>query len=334
FVTLERFRESGKTIILITHKLREPMMLADRITVLRDGALVKTVQKKDTSPAELARMMVGRPVEFTVEKPPTTPGPVVLEVTGLGLEVEGRSVLKDINLSVRQGEILGIAGVEGNGQTELVETVAGLRRPTRGRVLVAGIDVTGKGVRQVRAAGLCHIPEDRQKRGLVLGFSVEENLILGSHRLPSTTTGPAHALLNHAAVRGISSELVQKFSIRLPTVTALAGTLSGGNQQKVVVARELSSGPKAVLAAQPTRGLDVGATEQIHRLLIEMRNAGAGILLVSAELDEVRSLSDRIAVMFNGRIVAFREPDTSPEELGLLMAGQSVDDRTEVESSV
>ncbi|RDE17439.1 MAG: heme ABC transporter ATP-binding protein [Candidatus Thorarchaeota archaeon] len=326
FVTLSKFKEQGKTIVLITHKLREPMILCDRISVLRDGELVGTVNREDTSPEQLARMMVGRSVSFTVEKPPKEPGSKVLSVTDLVVyNAQGLVAVKGVSFDVHEGEILGIAGVEGNGQTELVEGIVGLRKPKNGQVLVNGKDLTGKSPRKVRNAGVSHIPEDRHKKGLVLPFTIQENLVLGRHADVPFATGPRRMLLNLQESRRVSKDLVQTYSIKVSDVSSSAQTLSGGNQQKVVVARELAAQPKLLIAAQPTRGLDVGATEFIHQVLVGMRNAGLGVLLVSAELDEIVNLSDRIAVMFGGKIVAIRKPsDTTVEELGLLMAGHEV----------
>ncbi|MCK4279178.1 MAG: ABC transporter ATP-binding protein [Candidatus Thorarchaeota archaeon] len=323
FVTLERFRKAGKTIILITHKLREPMALCDRISVLRDGELVGTVEKAETSPEELAQMMVGRPVVFRVEKTPAAPSDVVLDVKNLEV-LDSRNLLavKGISIQVRSGEILGIAGVQGNGQTELVEAIVGLRKPRSGSVLIGGNDTTGANPRKVRASGVSHIPEDRQKRGLVLDFTVEENLALGQQYLAPYATGPLTLFLDLESMENISREVIDAHSIKVQSSKSLANTLSGGNQQKVIVARELGTKPRLVVAAQPTRGLDVGATEFIHNKLISMRDAGVAILLVSAELDEIRTLSDRIAVIFDGKIMAIRDPaETTTKELGLLMAG-------------
>ncbi|TFG11556.1 ABC transporter ATP-binding protein [Candidatus Thorarchaeota archaeon] len=324
FVTLERFRKAGRTIILITHKLREPLALCDRITVLRNGELVGTVQTEDTSREELARMMVGRTVVFETEKGPCNPGDVALELRNLQVkDSRGLLAVNGISLEIRSGEIFGIAGVEGNGQTELVEAIAGIIEPTSGRILVDGNDLTGNSARNIRDAGVSHIPEDRQKRGLVLGFSVKENLALGRHHLSPYATGPMQSLLNFQIMSQASEELVETYSIMLSDIDEPASTLSGGNQQKVVAARELSSMPKVILAAQPTRGLDVGATEYIRNVLVRMRDEGVAILLVSAELDEIMNLADRIGVIYKGRLVAERKPEeTSNEELGLLMAGE------------
>ncbi|MHA1958995.1 MAG: ABC transporter ATP-binding protein [Candidatus Thorarchaeota archaeon] len=327
FVTLGEFTKQGKTIILITHKLRETMALCDRICVLRDGALVGTVNRDDTSPQELAQLMVGRPVVFTVEKGSASPGEVVLSVQDLhALDNRKLEKVRGISFEVRAGEIFGIAGVQGNGQSELVEALAGLRKPTKGSVLLDGIDLAGKSPRQVRTVGMSHIPEDRQRMGLVMPFSVEENIALGRHHTSLFAGGPLTTVIDHDEIRSTTEKLVEDFSIKLSAVDAPASTLSGGNQQKVVVARELAVRPKLVIASQPTRGLDVGATEYIHNVLISLRDEGIAVLLVSAELDEIQNLSDRIGVIYGGRIVAIRDPEeTTPAELGLLMAGHSGD---------
>ncbi|MGY5872657.1 MAG: ABC transporter ATP-binding protein [Candidatus Thorarchaeota archaeon] len=327
FVTLEKFRESGKTIILITHKLREPMILCDRISVLRDGELVGTVNASDTSPEELAKMMVGRPVVFDVEKTPATPGDVVLSVDNLSVDdMRGIPAVNGVSFDIRAGEIFGIAGVQGNGQTELAEALTGLTKPRGGSISVKQVSVTGNSPRKMREAGIAHIPEDRQKRGLILPFSIEENLALGNHyREPyAIDRAGIKGFLNLNQFRMNARKLVDAYSVKIGTVEDAASTLSGGNQQKLVVARELSSEPIVIVAAQPTRGLDVGATEYIHNVLISLRDSGAAVLLISAELDEIQSLSDRIGVMFDGQLVAIKDPDqTTKEELGLLMAGHN-----------
>ncbi|MBN2230939.1 MAG: ABC transporter ATP-binding protein, partial [Candidatus Thorarchaeota archaeon] len=325
FVTLNRFRETGKTIILITHKLREPMVLCDRISVLRDGELVGTVNRDATSPEELAKMMVGRPVVFRVEKGPATPGEVVLNVNELSVDdVRNITVVNNISFELRAGEIFGLAGVQGNGQTELIEALTGLTKPKNGQILVRGIDVTGKSPRRMREAGVAHVPEDRHKRGLVLPFTIDENLALGNHyREPyASKKAGIKGFLNLNVFKAHTQQLVSDYSIKVGKISDHASTLSGGNQQKLVVARELSSEPIILIAAQPTRGLDVGATEYIHNVLVNLRDSGVAVFLMSAELDEIISLSDRIGVIFNGRLVAIKDPETTtPEELGLLMAG-------------
>jgi len=327
FETLEGFRKAGKTIILITHKLREPMALCDRISVLRDGELVGTVNREETSAQQLAELMVGRPVVFRVSKGPASIGNVVLVVKDLKVaDSRGLTTVRGVSLEVHAGEIFGIAGVEGNGQTELVEAISGLRKPLAGQILVSGRDIAGRNVRSIREAGVSHIPEDRQARGLVMGYNVEENLVLGKHHVTSFTSGPGGLLIDRASISEASKKLVKDFSIKIASPKSRASTLSGGNQQKLIVARELSLDPHLVLAAQPTRGLDVGATEYIHNVLIRMRDAGAALLLVTADLDEVWSLADRIGVIFDGRIVAVKTPDeTNMNELGLLMAGHGAE---------
>ncbi|MFX1602796.1 MAG: ABC transporter ATP-binding protein [Promethearchaeota archaeon] len=327
FETLEVFRDSGRTIILITHKLREPMALCDRISVLRDGELVGTVNKDDTSPQDLAKMMVGRPVVFRVEKSPLSMGKSVLSISGLKVaDSRGLTRVKGVSFEVHAGEVFGIAGVEGNGQTELVEAISGLRKPLEGHISVLGHDITGEDPRSVRDSGVSHIPEDRQKRGLVLGYNVGENIVLGKHHGTRFTSGPGRLFVNRDNILETSRRLVEEFSIKVGGPKSHVSTMSGGNQQKLIVARELAFDPKLVIAAQPTRGLDVGATEYIHRVLLSMRDAGVALLLVTADLDEVWSLADRIGVIFDGRIVAVKTPEeTSIDELGLLMAGHSVD---------
>jgi simple sugar transport system ATP-binding protein len=327
FVTLQRFKESGRTIILITHKLREPMALADRISVLRDGKLIGTVNKEDTSAEELAKMMVGRPVVFRVEKKPANPGDIVLSVRDLEVQ-DKRGVLavRGIDIDVRAGEIFGIAGVEGNGQTELIEAIAGLLKPKSGKILLSGDDITGKNPREVRESGISHIPEDRHLRGLVLDFTIAENMTLGRHYLAPFASGPSQMILDLSEADTLSDSLIDAYSIKVSDIRSFASTLSGGNQQKIIVARELAANPKLILAAQPTRGLDVGATEYIHNVLVSMRDEGTAVLLVSAELDEVMSIADRIGVIFDGRIIAVKNPtETNAGELGLLMAGHTAD---------
>ncbi|MHA2025115.1 MAG: ABC transporter ATP-binding protein [Candidatus Thorarchaeota archaeon] len=325
FVTLKNFVKAGKTIILITHKLRESMALCDRICVLRDGELVGLVNRDDTSPEQLAQMMVGRPVVFTTEKEPKAPGDVVLSVEDFRvLDNREQEKVRGISFDVRAGEIFGIAGVQGNGQTELVEALTGIRKTVSGKVVVDGRDITGKKPRVVREAGVSHIPEDRHKRGIILPFTIEENIALGSHYREPFAGGPRALAIEHGNIRDATLGLVEDYSIRLSTVDSLASTLSGGNQQKVVVARELATEPKLVIAAQPTRGLDVGATEYIHNVLIALRDAGVAVLLVSAELDEILNLADRIGVIYDGQIVAVRAPgEATATELGLLMAGHA-----------
>ena len=320
FVILKKMREQGKTIVFITHKLGEVMQISDRVTVMRRGRVVGVVNTGDSSPAELAMMMVGRRVLFDVEKGPAAAGGPVLElddVHALGASRVPR--LKGLSLSVRAGEILGVAGVEGNGQTELVEVIAGLRRPSSGRVLLKGEDVTGSSPREMLERRVAHIPEDRLKRGLITEFTVGENLILGSQ------FGPPYGgrvFLNAGAVLANAERVLTEFDVRPRDPFLRAGSLSGGNQQKLVVARELGRGPVLLVAAQPTRGVDIGAIEFIRRCLVSQRDAGTAVLLVSADLSEILSLSDRIAVIFGGRIVSTVDAAATDEkELGLLMTG-------------
>jgi ABC-type uncharacterized transport system ATPase subunit len=272
-------------------------------------------------------MMVGRPVVFTTEKEPKEPGDVVLSVQDLHV-LDNRKLdkVKGITFDVRAGEIFGIAGVQGNGQTELVEAITGLRKTESGKVFMKDYDITGKKPRVVREAGISHIPEDRHKMGIILPFSIEENVALGTHYLEPFAKGPAHSVLDLENIHSVTEGLVEDYKIKLSSVEAEASTLSGGNQQKVVVARELATNPQLVIAAQPTRGLDVGATEYIHEVLIGLRDAGVAVLLVSAELDEILNLADRIGVIYDGQLAAIKMPgEATPTELGLLMAGQSED---------
>ncbi len=310
----------GKTIIFITHKLREVLEISDNVTVLRRGKVVGHLVTKETNQEEIARMMVGRDVLLRVEKPPAKPGEPLLRVEHLNVTSEqGIPAVRDLSLEVRSGEILGIAGVEGNGQSELVEALAGTRQVVSGHIQIGDAAITNIGARKIRSAGMAHIPEDRRESGLVLNYSIADNLIFG-HQRDDTFTWKG-IMLRLQTIREWAERLIKQFDIRTPSPDIAARALSGGNQQKVVVARELSSKPKVLLAAQPTRGVDIGAIEFIHRQLVAERDSGAAILLVSAELDEVRSLSDRIAVMYEGRIVSFEPADATEERLGLLMTG-------------
>jgi simple sugar transport system ATP-binding protein len=322
FQVLRGLVAQGKTIIFITHKLREVLELSDQVTVLRRGRVVGNLITHETNQEEIARMMVGREVLLRVDKKPATPGEVLLRVENVTADSErGLAALRGVSFEVRAGEILGIAGVEGNGQSELVEVVTGLRKATGGNVTLAGRDVTNFNAREIRRAGMAHIPEDRRGSGLVLGYSIEDNLILGRQRWAQFSLRGLLLKLKQNLLWAI--RLIREFDIRAPGPAVSASSLSGGNQQKIIVARELTAEPKVLIASQPTRGVDIGAIEFIHRRLVEKRDAGAAILLVSAELDEIRSLSDRIAVMYEGRIVGVESPEVSEERLGLLMAGAS-----------
>ncbi len=321
FGVMKRLKASGKTMVFITHKLKETMEISDRVTILRDGRKVATVETARTTPARLAEMMVGREVELQVARPDVTRGERILALKDLRVKgADGRYRLKGVNLEIHQGEILGIAGVEGNGQLELEEVVAGLLKPAQGRVLLGAEDITALDPRAIRARGVAYIPSDRLKRGMIGGFSLARNLILGSQRGRAFAPG---GILRHHRIEAEARRLIADFDIRAASVHEPAAALSGGNQQKVVIARELSRRPELVVAAQPTRGVDVGAVEYIHRQLLKMRGEGKGVLLISAELDELRALSDRIAVLYEGRIVAEGPSGSFTEQgLGLLMAGE------------
>jgi ABC-type uncharacterized transport system ATPase subunit len=323
FGVLRDLVKTGKTIIFISHKLREVLEISDRITVMRRGKVVGHLVTKDTTEQEIATMMVGREVLLRVDKKPAQPGPVTFKVENLTASSDrGVPALKGVSFELRQGEILGIAGVEGNGQSELVEVLAGTRRATGGRVLLADKDVTAFDARTERDAGIAFIPEDRRGTGLVLNYSVADNLILGRQRTPKFAW--RELVLKLIAIKEWARRLVKEFDIRTPSIETAARNLSGGNQQKIIVAREMASRPRVLLAAQPTRGVDIGAIEFIHRRLVAERDEGTAVLLVSAELDEIRSLSDRIAVIYEGKIVSIEPGDAPEERLGLLMTGGGV----------
>lgn len=314
--------KQNKSIIFITHKLKEVMTVADRIIVLRNGRVMGETTPAQTSEAELAEMMVGREVALVVEKGPASPGEVVLEIIGLTAEDQRHHpALRGVDLFVRAGEVLGVAGVQGNGQTELVEVLTGLRPATGGTVRILGQDVTNAPPRKIIGLGVAHIPEDRQRDGLILPFPIYDNLILCNYYEPPFARGP---LIQFDQVYRFSQRVVEEFDVRTPSIFLPSQTLSGGNQQKVIVAREFSRPIKLLIAAQPTRGLDVGSIEYIHRRLLQKRSEGVAVLLVSVELDEIMALSDRIAVMYEGQIVATVDADQATrEQLGLLMAGGS-----------
>ena len=320
FVVLRDLVRSGKTIIFISHKLKEVLEISDRITVMRRGKVVGHLTTRQSNEEEIATLMVGREVLLRVDKKPAKPGAVVMQVENISASTDrGVPALKGVSFELRQGEILGIAGIEGNGQSELMEVLAGTRPVTGGRVLLGSRDITTYDARTERDAGVAFIPEDRRGTGLVLSFSIAENSILGRERSP--TFSWHEFVLRLVAIREWARRLVKEFDIRTPSIDVAARNLSGGNQQKVIVAREMGSKPKVLLAAQPTRGVDIGAIEFIHRRIVQERDEGTAVLLVSAELDEVRSLSDRIAVMYEGRIVSIEPPDAPEERLGLLMTG-------------
>jgi general nucleoside transport system ATP-binding protein len=312
---------SDKTVIFITHKLKETMAISDRVTVLRDGQVIGTVHRQDTSPDMLARMMVGREVVLRVKKEDSPPGETIFEVRNLHVEdARHLPAVNGVDIDVKAGQIYGIAGIEGNGQSELVEAIMGLRRIRQGEVLLEGVSITALHPSEILASGVGHVPEDRLQRGLVEPFNIAENLILGYHR---QSRFEKFNILQKEQIAANARKLVEHYDIRTPTIYTSAGSLSGGNQQKIVLARALSTQPKVLLVSQPTRGLDVGAIEYVHHLLLEMRRTGAAILLISADLDEIRSLSDRIGVLYQGKIVAEKfAKDFTEEELGLFMAGE------------
>ncbi len=322
FDIVRTLRGEGKTIILITHKLREVFAVTDRITVLRQGRNVGDLVTSETSPRQIATLMVGRELRAlrAREKPPAAE--VVLEVRGLACRSErGAAALRGIDLEIHAGEILGIAGVGGNGQSELAECLMGLREPTAGAIRIGGADVAHDDPKRTRGRGVAYVPENRRTDGLVLAFTVADDLILGRQDRPPFARG---ITLDRNAIESSGDRLVRDFDVRPPNARAIAGNLSGGNQQKVVLARELSAEPKLLVVSQPTRGLDIGSTEYVHERLLEQRARGAAVLLISSELDEIRALSDRIAVLYEGRIMATLDAAEATEErLGLLMAGQA-----------
>lgn len=319
---LHRLAQDGKTIVFISHKLNEVLAVSDRITVLRDGRVVDTIEADQADRPSLANMMVGRDILLAVEKGPARPAMPLLEIHNLKARNDrGLLAVDSVDLEVRSGEILGIAGVAGNGQSELEEVIAGLRKAESGSVEVCNMNVTNTSPRQVREAGLAHIPSDRYQRGLLMDFNVAENLVLERFdRAPFTRRG----LLNWKQIFQEARKLVTAFDVRTPSVQTLAGKLSGGNAQKMILARELAHKPRVLLAAQPTRGLDISAIEFIHNRILEKRDEGVAVLLFSSELDEILTLSDRIAVMYAGKIVKVLDSDSADiEMLGLLMGGSA-----------
>jgi len=319
-IILKNLVKEGKSIILITHKLKEVKSMSDRVTIIRRGKVIDVVNTKDTDIDNLAEMMVGRKVNLVVEKKKIKTGDTVLKIDNLKvLDNRNLPAVRGVNLELKKGEILAIAGVDGNGQTELIEAVTGLRKAESGSVELAGKDVTNKAPKEIIETGLGHIAEDRHKRGLVLKFSLVENSILGYHYKAPFAKG---IMMNYPKIREWSKKLIKNYDVRTPNEDVEAAALSGGNQQKVIVAREIEKDPEVIIAAQPTRGLDVGAIEYIHKRLVEERDNGRGILLVSLELDEVLSLADRIAVIYDGEIVdVLNREDATEQKLGILMAG-------------
>lgn len=312
--------DEGKAIILITHKLDEIKQVADRCSVIRRGQYIGTVNVADTSEQELADMMVGRAVNFAVEKEPAQPKEVILSVDNLVVkDSRNLNAVDGLSFEVRQGEILGIAGVDGNGQSELIQAISGLTRVESGTIQLSGVDITNKAPRMITETGLAHIPEDRQRHGLILDMSIEDNIALQTYyQKPLSKKG----ILQRDAMEEFAVRLIDEFDVRTTSEKEFARSLSGGNQQKAIIAREVDRDPDLLIAAQPTRGLDVGAIEFIHKRLIEQRDKGKAVLLMSFELDEVINVSDRIAVMYDGKIIDFVDAaNTNETELGLLMAG-------------
>lgn len=326
---MKRLIAEGKSIILITHKLKEIMQVADRCTVIRRGRYIGTVEVDETvNEDSLAEMMVGREVNFDAEYSKADPQQVVLDVQNLVVkDGRGLKVVEGLDLQIRAGEVLGIAGIDGNGQTELIEAISGLKKPESGKVLLNGKDVTGHTPRKMTEAGIGHIPQDRHKHGLVLDYSIRDNMVLQTYyKEPFSKRG----LMNYKAVAEKAKALIEKFDVRTPSIDVPARALSGGNQQKAIIAREVDRSPDLLIAAQPTRGLDVGAIEFIHEQLIKEREKGRAVLLISFELDEILHVSDRIAVLYEGKIVGIRDPKvTTEQELGFLMAGGKRGDETE-----
>ena len=331
FAAIRNLVERGKTVIFITHKLKEVIEISDRVTVMRDARKIGTVETAATDERELARMMVGREVFMQVDRPAVRRGDAALEAHGLTFaDSSGHQLLKDVSFNVYQNEILGIAGVEGNGQTELAEVLTGLRPPTAGEAFINKEQILGRGPRSVREHQVAHIPEDRLTNGVALSSSIEDNLIIDRYyREPFTRRG----LLDIAAITRNGGELIREFNIVAPDGTIPVMALSGGNMQKVVVARELSSAPRLLIAAQPTRGVDIGAIEFIHQELVDQRTQGLAILLISADLQEVMKLSDRIMVMYEGEIVGIFPNDASltEERIGYYMLGAERQDAAEME---
>jgi ABC-type uncharacterized transport systems, ATPase components len=323
---MRRLAGEGKTIILITHKLKEIMAIGDRVTIIRRGKVVDSLPVQGTTPEELAAKMVGRKVSFFIEKKEARTGETILELDNVtACDDRGIQVLKGLSLEVRRGEILGIAGVEGNGQRELIEVLTGLRKAASGEIRLRGRSVQNGSPRQISESKVGYIPEDRQKRGLVLDFCVGENLVLKNYYAPPFCK---RGLLRYDEIFGHAVGLIGEYDIRTPDERTPARALSGGNQQKVIVAREVACDPDLLIATQPTRGLDVGAIEFIHRKLIEQRDNGKAVLLYSLELDEIMNLSDRVAVMYEGRIIGILDPrKTNEQEIGLLMSGGHAGER-------
>lgn len=317
---MKRLVAEGKSIILITHKLKEIMEISDRVTIIRRGKVIDSVKTSETNPNELAEKMVGRGVTFKVDKAPPKPGATVLKMSNVqSKSKEGVSVLNGLSFEVKAGEILGIAGVDGNGQSELIQAITGLRKVDSGSITIEGSEIANLSPRKISEKNVSHIPEDRHKHGLVLDFTVSENMVLETYyKAPYNKNG----FLQKDVIDRHAASLVERFDVRTPSIENKARSLSGGNQQKAIIAREIDKDPTLLIAAQPTRGLDVGAIEFVQKQLIAQRDQGKAVLLISFELDEIMNVSDRIAVIYEGQIVGEVYPeDTNDQELGLMMAG-------------
>ncbi|MEW9122453.1 MAG: ABC transporter ATP-binding protein [Thermotaleaceae bacterium] len=323
---MHNLTEQGKSIILITHKLKEIKAAADYCTIIRRGKKIGTVDVDKTTENELASMMVGREVNFEVEKEKKEAGDIVVKIENLVVEDNrGHEVVRGLNLEVKAGEVLGIAGVDGNGQTELIEAITGLRKVKSGKIIINEKNITNRTPREIFESGVSNIPEDRQKHGLVLDFTVAENLVLENYRKEPFSKG---IRLDFEEIGNFAEKMMEKFDVRPRSKDIKAKSLSGGNQQKVIIAREITNDPELLIAAQPTRGLDVGAIEFVHGFLVEQRNRNKAVLLVSFELDEVMSVSDNIAVIYEGKIVGqVNAKETNENELGLMMAGGATHDK-------
>lgn len=320
FITLKQMTCEGHALIFISHKLHEVIDISNRVTVLRDGRVVGSTPTAGTSKSQLAQMMVGRELGFRIVKKPTQPGEVKLDIQGIWADSDrGTKSLQGVDLQVFAGEILGLAGVSGNGQRELAEVVSGLRTPTQGKVLLNSTDVSGKSAAAILNLGLSYVPEERMKDGTIRDFTVSENLILREHNRPPYSRS---GFLDFRSIARRCAELIKRFNVKTPSQDTPVKNLSGGNIQKLILARELSRKPGVLVAAQPTRGLDIGATNDVHRLLLEQREQGTAILLISEDLDEILALSDRIAVIYEGQIMGvLDQKEANAEDLGLLMAG-------------
>lgn len=320
--TMRGFAKEGKSILFITHKLNEIMAVADRVTVLRKGKYIGTVNTKDTNKQELSNMMVGRPVQLEVNKKPAKPEDIVLKVDGLTVpsKLHKKDAVKDVSFEVRSGEILCIAGIDGNGQTELIHGLTGLEKASAGKITLCGKDISGASIKKRSQTGMSHIPEDRHKHGLVLNYTLEQNMVLQKYNDPRFQN---HGFIKFDEVRKYSEKLIEDYDVRSGQgPVTISRAMSGGNQQKAIIARELDRNEPLIIAVQPTRGLDVGAIEHIHGQLITERDRGKAVLLVSLEMDEVMGLADRILVIYEGEIVGELDPkQTTPQELGLYMSG-------------